>query len=182
MKSKIYLLVLAIFGLFVFQSCEETKDALDITEEFDYEHEMPVYSPDSAFSITEVIDFAEQSSEIEKYGDKIKKIEILSIKYSLTTFEGEDDQAIDTASLSVADENGEGKKLIATIENQNLKELLDNETDLSYNNDGVDRLAELIKNPPHKFQLLYNVECNKAPLDFTVKFKFRIKMTANPLD
>ena len=159
-------------------SCEE--DLLDITEDFYYENEIEVSTGDSAMTVVDVVDMAAYSDLIEKYGDKIKGIEISEVKYWLTFFEGEDDQEIVEATLKVANGDGNDEILIAEIVNQNLKDLLDNSTDLPIQQAGLDKMAELIKASPHVFQLSFSTTCNKAPLNFKIKFKFKVALTANP--
>ncbi len=180
MKTRILFSIFAISALFVLNSCED--DALDITESFYYEQEIQVFTSDSIMISAEFVNMADYEDLIEEYGDKIKSIEITEVKYSLTQFEGDDDQEIVLSNLKVANEDGSDPVLIAEIANQNLLALVDTETDLPFNQAGIDKMADLIKNPPHSFQLVYDTQCNKAPLNFTVKFKFRIALTANPLD
>lgn len=179
MKSRI-ILIFAIASLFVLPSCED--NPLDITEEFYYEKEIQVFTTDTAMMVTEVIDMAAQSDLISQYADKIQTVEITEVKYWLTAFEGEDDQTIVESSLKVADGSGAGEQLIAEIMNQNLKQLLDTPKELAVQQAGVDKMADLIKNDPHTFQLTYNTSCNKGPLNFKIKFQFKIKMVANPLN
>jgi len=180
MKTRFFIFILAIGSIFFLNSCEE--GLLDFSDTFDYEYEVTVLTTgDTSFSETAVVDLAEQSDLIAQYGDKIKSIEIQEVKYWLTSFTGDDDQKIIEASLKVANEDGTDQKTITTIQDQDLKPLLNSETDLEVIQEGVDKMAGLIKEPPHKLQLAYNTACNKGPLNFTVRFKFSIKMVANPL-
>lgn len=179
MKSRIFFLMALIAGLFVFQSCDE--DLLDVTESFTYETELVVLSNDLTYSITQDIDLAADVDLINQYGDKIKDIEIKEVKYWLTIFDGSEEQKIIEATVVIAEENGNNPTTIATIQNQLLQPLLNTETDLALNQAGVDKLSDLIENPPHKFRLIFNTTCNEVPLNFTVKLKFTIEMTANPL-
>jgi hypothetical protein len=179
MKTKLFVLFIAVAGIFMLQSCEDT--LLDFNQTLTYTYEVPVISVDSVFSITEVIDLASQDSVINEYGNLIKEINIQEVKYWLTAFEGDDDQTIIEATLKVADENGAGTQTITTISNQNLKALLNTPTVLAVNQDAINSMQELIKNAPHKFQLSFNNSCNKKPLHFTVKFEFTYELVANPL-
>lgn len=181
MKTKIILLFAILMGAFIIQSCEDS-NILDITESFEYEQEITVLTTDSVFSYTEVVDLTEHSDVIAQYSDKIKEIQIEEVQYWLTVFGGTENQELVISKLSVADETGAGEELISQVENQNLMALLDNPTVLGINQGGVDRMAQLIKDAPHKFKLIYDVEANQKPLNFTVKFKFKIKMVANPLN
>ncbi|HPR56890.1 MAG TPA: hypothetical protein PK915_00795 [Bacteroidales bacterium] len=180
MKTKFLLMFAALFGVFLFNSCDE--DLLDITETFTYETEMVILSDDLTFSKTEDVDMTASEDLIEKYGEKIKDIEIEEVTYWLTAFNGSEEQKIIESSLVVADENGADPKNIVTINDVLLQPLMNNETELTVNVEGIDRLSSLMETPPHKLQLIFNTTTNEAPLDFTVKFKFKVKMTANPLE
>jgi len=179
MKTRILFSALFISGLFIFSGCEE--DLLDVSQDFDYEQEIEVYTTDTVMMVTEVVDMAQYSDLIEKYGDNIKDVSVSDVQYWLTQFEGNDTQEIIISSLKVANEDGSDEVLIAEIQDQNLSALKDNPTDLTVEQAGVDQMAELIKNSPHKFQLIFNTACNEGPLNFTVKFKFKVSFTANPI-
>lgn len=179
MKTRILFFMAIFAGMFLLQGCED--DLLDVTESFTYETEMVVSSNDLTYSTSEIIDLAADVELINKYGDKIKNIEIEEVKYWLIAFNGSAEQKIVNATLEVADENGADPKTVATIADVLLQPLVNTPTDLTLNQDGINKLADLIENPPHKFKLAFTTTCNEVPLDFTVKFKFTIKMTANPL-
>ena len=182
MKNRIFISFLAIASIFALNSCEE--DLLDITEDFYYEYEISVLTvaPDSIFSAIDTINLAADEELIAKYGDKIKDIEISEVKYWLTFFDGEDDQEIIEASLKVANADGSDETLIAEILNQNLQALLDTSTELPVQKAGLDKMADLILASPHVFRLSYNTTCNKAPLNFKIKFQFKVSLTANPVE
>lgn len=179
MKTR-FILLFAVAALFASTGCED--DLLDITEEFEFEREIEVSTTDTAMTVVEVIDMSEQSSIIEEYSDQIESIEITEVKYWLTFHDGDDDQEITDASLKVADDSGSNEETIAQIQDKNLSQLVDNPTELQLQDAGIDKMEELIENPPHIFQLIYNTACNKGPLEFKVKFQFKIKMVASPLD
>ncbi len=180
MKSRFFVLCIAVAGFFMLQSCEDS--LLDVNQTFTYANEFHVQTTvDSSFSISEVVDLASQDSIIAEYGNKIKEIKVTQVKYWLTTFEGSDNQKIKEATLKVADQNGGGMLTMATITDQNLKALLNTPTALTVNQDAISSLQELIKNSPHKFMLNFNNSCNADSLNFTMNFEFTIEMVANPL-
>jgi len=178
MKKLGLLLFTLSLVLFTFQSCE---DVLDVNQEFELTREIPVASETADFDANSILDASAGSTYIADYGDKIKTIEILEAYYSLTAHTGPDDQKINSAVLKVSDEAGEGVTDVATITDQNLKELLTTEKPLAVNQAGLDRLAELIKANPHKAKLWLSGDASSAPLLFTVKLKLKVKMVANPL-
>ncbi len=181
MKFRFLIAAMFAAGLFVWSSCKDS-DVLDVTENFTYENEMSIYTTGTEYTSTDTVDMVNESSTIAQYGDKIKDIQIQEVQYWLTAFNGDPDQQITEASLKIAATDGSGVQTIATLQNVTLANLLNNPTQLPVSQDGIDRMADLIRQSPHAFVLTYHTASNTAPLDFTVKFSFKIKMTANPLN
>ena len=71
--------------------------------------------------------------------------------------------------------------MITTVKDQLLQPLVNTPTKLDINQEGIDKMASLIENSPHQFKLSFTSTVNETPLNFTLKFSFNIKMTANPL-
>ncbi|MCF8365615.1 MAG: hypothetical protein K9H16_07535 [Bacteroidales bacterium] len=176
-----FIILFAIAAMFTFQSCDE--NLLDITEEFYYETEMQVFTTDSVMMVAELVDMTDESTIINDYKDKIQTVEITQVKYWVTVHEGDEDQEIIDASLKVAAADGSSEELIASLQNQVLNNIIgeENAQSLTVQQTGVDQMANLIKNDPYTFKLIYNTACNKAPLNFTIRFQFKVKMVANPL-
>ncbi len=179
MKTKALFAFLAFFGLFILQACDD--DLLDITENFKFTHEFTVDSDESVFAMSEVVNLAEKVSVIDDYGNKIKSIEIQKVNYWLKAFDGPQGQTLTNGVLSVANADGSDIKIIATLQDVVLEDLLNNKTELPVNADGIDKLANRIKNPPHTFSFSLTGVVDEEPLDFTVAFEFEVKMVANPL-
>jgi hypothetical protein len=180
MKAKLFLLLMAAATLFMVYSCED--DLLDITETFEYEAEMVILTDQTTYTITQDIDLADSVDLINEYGDKIKDIEIEEVTYWITAFNGTGEQILTEATLIVDNLSADDPKVIAAIEDKVLMDLVDTPTDLEVNQEGVDRLAALIETSPHSFKLTFTSVANEGPLDFTAHFKFKFKMTANPLN
>ena len=174
-KTIVFGIVLLVF--FISPACEE----LDVSYEFFIEHEIEVVSSSKEFDVEEILNASDASSYIKEYGDKIKSIDILDVTFQLTRFNGPDSQQINTATLKVSDENGGGPVEISTITNINLLDALNNVQPLQVNPAGVDRLAALIKAPPHTAMLTFVGNANEEPLDFKVLFRFKVVMVASPL-
>ncbi|HZK08352.1 MAG TPA: hypothetical protein VFC92_09140 [Bacteroidales bacterium] len=174
------LMMFAATAMLWLQSCES--DLLDISETFTFENEFTIYTTDTLSTIVEAVDMAEKSSIINDYGNKIKSIEITDVTYWLTMHQGAEDQKIIEAHLQVSDLTDQGMATIANLADVNLSQLVNNPQSLAVQQGGLDRMEELIKNNPHSFKLTYTNACNTAPLDFTIKFRYTIKMTANPLN
>ncbi len=179
MKKCIFILV-AVFGLFLFQSCDE--DLLDIQETFEFEASFPVIADVVEFDASQLFDLAGDVNLINQYGDKIKDVSIEEVSFWLEDFSGSEEQMLTEGVLSVSDEDGENQTVIINFSEYVLYELVDVPTELELQQAGVDKLGELAADPPHKFLLDFSATFNEAPLDFTITFKFKAKMVANPLN
>jgi hypothetical protein len=177
MKKGIILSLLVLLSLTINTGCNK----LDITRDIELEVEFIANSSTAAFSDVVLFDVDSASSTISDYADKITKIEIIDATAWLTSFNGPDGQKIVTETLSVADENGDGEQILGTISDQALQPLLTTPISITLNQDGIDLFAKLIKDSPHK-ALVKNIgTTDSAPIDFVCRFKFKVKMTANPL-
>ena len=174
-KAIVFGIVLVVFV--ISPACEK----LDVSYEFFIEQEIEVVSSSKEFNVEEILNASDASSYIKDYGDNIKTIDILDVTYQLTRFNGPDDQQINTATLKVSDENGGGPVEISTVTNVNLLNALNNVQPLQVNPAGVDRLAALIKAPPHTAMLTLVGNANEGPMDIKVLFRFKVVMVAAPL-
>jgi hypothetical protein len=177
MKKGIFLSLLLMFAMTLNIGC----DKLDITEELTLDLTLDVVSPTADFNIGELFDADSLSSTIEQYSSKIKDIQLLEATYQITSV-GDSNLAtkIITSTLTVADEFGAGEEIIATITNQDIA-FQPVPLPLPLNQSGIDRFEGLMTNSPHRAMLKNMGNADGAPVDFTVKFVFKVKMTANPL-
>lgn len=178
MKTPGILFLIVCASLFSLTSCE---DLLDVKKTFTFEHEFHVTSDELSFQETAVIDMQQKNSLIKDYGSKIKKIEILEIRYWLTYFDGPENQQYNNLILDVAQADGSEVKNIVTLNNVVLITLQGNPTVLQTSATGLDKLSDLIEKPPHNLSLNLSGSVNEVPLDFKVVFEFEARMTANPL-
>jgi len=177
MKKSLFLSMVLLLFIGLNTGC----DKLDITEDIEFEITFSANSTTADYDDEELFDAAASSDDIDKYANKIEKIEVLEITAELTSFNGPSGQKIVTNTLEVSDENGGGQEVIATITDQALEPMLNNPIPLTLNQAGVDRLAELIKNDPHKALVRNFGTADSSPIDFVCKIKVKVKMTANPL-
>lgn len=178
MKKGIFLSLFVLLLLSVNTGCTKL---LDITKDVELEIEFVANSTTADFYDDDIFDAEENSSVIADYSDKITKIEITDVTVELTSFNGPIGQTIVSETLSVADENGNGELIIGTVTDQELQPLLTTPISLTLNQEGIDFLAKLIKDSPHKALIKNFGSASSAPIDFVAKFKFKVKMTANPL-
>ncbi len=178
--KKINLILLTVFGLFLIHSCD--KDLLDVEDTFEFEEEFVVLTDETTFSGSKLIDLAEDVDLIDKYGDKIKDVIVEEARFWLKDFSGTDEQMMFGGSVFVSNPDGSNKTSIIEMGEHVLHELVNNPMDLTLNAAGVNKLNDLAAKPPHSFMLHYEADFNEAPLDFTVVFKFKATMVANPLN
>jgi hypothetical protein len=138
-------------------------------------------SDDNGYFSSDLVNFAEEVSVIDEYGDKIKKIDISKVSLSVRNHNGPQDQEIQSASIEVANEDGSEAILISSIENQVLSALEDDAVELDLNAEGIEKLNRLIRQKPHTLRIVLNGQLNEGMADFTAVFDFEGRMTANPL-
>ncbi len=177
MKKGIFLSLFVLISLSINTGC----DKLDITKDLVLEIEFTANSSNADYYDEQLFDATANSTEINDYADKITKIEVTEVTVELTSFNGPDGQKIVTETLSVADENGGGEIIVGTVADQELQPLLTTPIPITINQEGIDLFAKLIKDSPHKALIKNFGSADSAPIDFVCKFKFKVKMTANPL-
>jgi hypothetical protein len=177
MKKGIILSLLVLVSLSINTGCNK----LDVTKDVELQVEFSANSETADFSSITLFDVDSASTTIADYANKITKIEITEATVWLTYFGGTSGQKIVTSTLTVADENGGGEVTVGTIANQDLQSLVNNPIPLTLNQAGVDRFAQLIKESPHKALIKNYGTADSGPIIFTAQFKFKVKMTANPL-
>lgn len=180
MKTSFITPAVALLGLFMLYSCNE--ELFDVKETFTFEHEFVVYENDDSFLEFASVNLSQKETLIDDYGSKIKKIEILEVKYHLKAHQGSGEQKVINLSLNASNPDGTDEKNIVNLQNVVLHDLLFNPTVLDVNADGVGKLATLIENPPHTFGIKVEGQVDETPADFTMVFTFKARMTANPLN
>jgi hypothetical protein len=178
MKTHVTITLIVLTSLFLLPSCN---DLLDVTRSFTFEHEFHVTSSDQVFQENVLIDMAMEESLIADYGSKIKKIEIEEVRCWLTSQLGPENQQYNELILNIANDDGSDIKNIFNLQNLVLSELLNNPTALEINAQGIQKLSEKIKTPPHKFSFQLSGNVNETPVNFRMVVELKIKMTANPL-
>ncbi len=175
-RASITFIILATFLLF---ACS---DLLDVEESFKFSQEFVVDTDESEFADSELFDLADDVDVIDEYGSKIKEVKIDEVTFWLTAHAGGPDQMLESGSLRVSAPGGGPSLEIASLGAHNLQSLLNNPTVLDLNDPGINLLAELAEEPPHRFRLHADATFNEGPLDFTLKVEFSARMVANPLN
>jgi hypothetical protein len=177
MKKGIFLSLFLILAVTLNIGC----DALDFESDITFDIKFVAQSDTPDFNVIELLDADSLSDDIDKYSGLIKEIELLEVTYQITSV-GDSNMAgqVITATLSVADENGQGEEVIGTVANQDIT-TMPTPTPLPLEQEGMHRFEELVKNDPHRGLIKLIGNTDLAPTDFTVVFFFKVKMTASPL-
>jgi hypothetical protein len=177
MKKGIFLSLILFFAMTFNMGC----DSLDVTKDIELEIEFHAMSAVADFTAAELLDADSLSSVIEEYSNLIKDIEVKEVTFQITAVDNSNTATkINSSTLTVADESGAGEKTITTIANQDIV-VMPVPATLTLDPEGVTRFEDLIKNNPHRALIRNTGSADAAPVDFTVKFVFKVKMTANPL-
>ena len=176
MKNGIFL----SFFIFMFFTLHTGCKNQDVIKEFDLEVEFVAFSTSADFNDTIYFDASAASSEINTYSNSMTKIEIKDVTATINAFNGPSGQTIVSSMLMVEDQYGLGQVVISTINDLNISAMPE-EVPVPLSQIGSERFAELIKKSPHKSILMLSGSTDSEPVDFKIKFKFQVKMTANPL-
>ncbi len=182
-KSRIAILV--IFATFFIASCDELLDnLLDVEQSFSFTIELPVNAEDSEFIASEVFNLSDEVDLIDEYGDLIKEVNVDHIYFRILEYEGDIDVTVDGGVLYVMEADGSNSKLITSLGEINLMDLIEDSLELELNEEGVNLLGELATNPPHAFMLHYELQLDEAdlPVIFVAEFEFGATMVASPLN
>ncbi len=178
--KKLVIILVAVFGLFIMNACDE--DLLDVTETIEFEETFIVFSDEASYADSQLFDLAENVDLIKDYGNKIKEVVIEEASFWIKDLNGTEGQMLQSGSLYVSNADGSGKTALISLGEHLLADLVETPTDVTLEQAGVDKLDALASAPPHSFMLHYEADFNEAPLDFKVVFKFKAKMVANPLN
>ncbi len=180
MKKFKILTAVVLSGFLLLQACDD--DLFDVTETFSFEQEFVVLSEDSSIDLSSLFNLSQENDLINKYGSKIKRIEVQGVKYWLTSFNGTEDQMLNTLQLQVANPDGSDARTMVQLENIALHQVINNPVNLPIDTEGVSKLEDLVKVQPHTLMYFLDAGINETPADFTIVFEVTAKMTANPLN
>lgn len=177
MKTKSLFLVLFALALVTFTSCELFEKADDVTFNvsvpLDFVIDENADNPGGAsYSDTELLD-ATTDPEIAKYADKINKIEVERITYTISNADPSS-VVFSGGSLMVASNS----KIIATASSVSLSNTA--ETELTADLDGFNDLAARLLDDKQETVML-NGTLSETPVSFNVRFRFYLKITADAL-
>jgi hypothetical protein len=180
MKIKTILATGMLLSAFLFSGCEEDALTTDFTVTLTQDFVVAQVS-DSVFVKDTLVDAADQSSDIDKYKDRIEKVSVEKATYLLTHFVGDNTHELKHGLISVSMPDGTSPKTLASLANVNLMNLLNNETELAVDAAAVDQVCTLVKDAPHSFKLHAEGTVNKTAFTFTVRVKIFLKIKAKVL-
>ncbi len=180
MKKFKILSVFVLSGFLFLQACDD--DLFDVNENFTFEQAFVVFSEDTTIDLSSLMNLSEDHDLINKYGSKIKRIEVQGVKYWLTSFNGTEEQMLNTLQLQVANPDGSDARTMVQLENIALHQVLNSPVDLPINTEGISKMEDLVEVQPHTLMYFLDASVNETPADFTIVFEVTAKMTANPLN
>ena len=154
-----------------FTSCEISKDfTFTLEKTFDVNYNQTTYSSSGD------VDATQSSSDFDKYASDLKSVDVVEVKYLITSFTGSADQKIVTATVRVGPVDGSATTDIATISNLLFAAAAATEQTLTTSQAGEEQLQNLLLKDDHKARLYFSGTANKAPVVFQIKFKFKCKV------
>lgn len=161
------------FIAFVFTSCENFPT---VKPKITFGKEFFVNNSGASFSGQEVIN-ASESTDFEKYKNKINKISIEKVTYTITEVSGNATSLV-TGTIAVANSTGSNKTTLATLNNVNFANALNVETEFSTNADAIKIVEDALAEDPNKMTIYYSGNANAGPIRLRVKLNFYSKITA----
>ena len=179
MKRIIVLTSVASLLMLVFiSSCK----LLDVNKEFELEIEFSPYDADPVLYAEEDFDAAEASSVISDYGDLIKSIEVTEASYLVTSFTATSGMTLTNSLLQVANPDGSDVQTLASEWIAKPEDHMVTPQVFTVEQAGLDKLENLLMNPPHQVRFIVSGTSDAAPVDFDFKIILKVKLVANPLD
>ena len=164
---------LGFISLFFLCSC----DALEVTREITFDLEYPVKSSGQAFSTEMILDPYEESEDFETVEDKMESAEIIRIEYTVTYFNGPDEQKLEQAEWLISDSLGTDPQVLCSITNANLQSMTSEIRELPMNPAGTKRFDDMVENSNYKSIITFRGQSNSAPVDFRLKLFITMKVT-----
>lgn len=173
-----FLIPVVIAGLVVLTTSCDDDDIL--TQDFNVtlSKEFVVNSSDTNLLVFDTLDASAESDVITRYGDHIQDLTLQKVTYEVTAHTGPADQKLIAAFLDVAERNGQNRTNLSSVSNVNLASALNSETQLYLEQAGIDLAKTNLKSDPWSIAVFFTGVTNTAPIDFTVKFRFYIKIKA----
>lgn len=183
------LLGLSLIATLTLGGCDLLETADDVS--FDIEADVTFMADENGtftnkqFVGTPVLLDISKNSEIQKYKDKIKKIEITKIEYSITAYVAEPPgTAVTMTNGSMrysSASNGSNSLELSAIQTLNLLTVGATPQELPINSANFNALGEMLLNNNQAYVFTQGT-LSSTPVQFNVPTTFYLKVTANALD
>lgn len=161
---KKYLLLIPFFLL---GSCK----LFDIVLNLEHEMNFDINQSGADLSGTKILD-PTTNAKFKENIDKIKKISISKITYTISNFDGPN-STIANATFFVADANGNGKIFLGKFDNVNLTTAqAGEEFILTTSSTSREAISGFLQASPNKLTVYFQGSLNKAPAKLNLKLKF----------
>ena len=158
------------------------KDLANVSLSPNFTIDFTVNEPtETHFLKDQVLDGDSVSSELNKYRNNIKSVEVTKVTYFLPYFTGGAGQTLQSGEVKVINPTTNAEMVLATLTNVNLASVAAKETDLTTDKAAVNMLADLLKNDPHKVKVRLSGVVNEAPINLIARLTVYTKVTASPL-
>ncbi len=169
-KSGIIITVLLLSALMGCKNFPTVKPSVELEKEF------LVNNTTAAFSGQDVLN-AGSDSDFEKYKNKINKVDIDRVTYTIVETTGTATSLV-SGQLEVSDSKGGGKATLTTLSNVNFASALNKETDIVAGTAALETLRNALSADPFQVNIYYSGTGDKGPIRLRVKLKFYVKITA----
>jgi|GEM_PF-1453025 hypothetical protein len=172
MKRLYGILLTLLCASLLLLSCSISKDfVLEIKKTFNVEGSSTTYAK------TVDVDPSEASTDFEKYKDDLDDIEVQSATYRVFNHVGSATQTITSGVLKVGETSGATPADLINVSNIVLASVEGVVKSVTLNSAGKSKLETLLNTDPYLFRLYWNGTVNETPLDFSVEFVIKIKVT-----
>lgn len=172
MKRMNWILSILLCASLLLMSCSISKDfVLEIKRTFNVDGSSTTYA-----KVVDV-DPSEASDDFEKYKDDLDDIEVQSATYRVFNHTGSATQTITSGALKVGETSGAAPADLISVSNIVLSSVEGVIKSVTLNSAGKSKLEQLLNADPYLFRLYWNGTVNEAPLDFSVEFVIKVKVT-----
>ena len=155
--------------------CGSCENFPSIAPTINFGKEFTINNSGASFSGQDAVNAAE-SSEFDKYKDRINSVTIKKVSYTITEVTG-DAKKLLNGTLSVAKSDGSGKTVLATVSNVDFNSALNLETEVSANADAKALIEEAFATSPYKINIYYSGTADKGAVRLKVKLNISAKVS-----
>ncbi len=164
-------------------SCDLLDKVDDVTFEIELSDEFKVNetatATNKAYSLKETLD-ATSNSDFAKYKDKIKSITITSVQYEVSEYTTAKSVIFKNGSIGFSSSAGSAPTSVASLNAEDLKAIVGQEKNLTYNQAAIDDISNLLRNDK-QVGIFLTGTFSETPVAFKLEVKIKASITANAL-